>query len=395
MTTERLVDLTAPAARATDWLVTSGVQVVSADVRHHGGFVSWYDADLQSMPYVYSEITGYLATFMCACHARTGDPRTLASAAAAGDWLLRTAHPETGGFRCLWPLTPSRFDYKVDQIYTFDTGVIVSGLVNLYLAGGETRYLDAAVTAADWLLRVMRKDDGLFLPVYDIARGAPAPESTNEWSLCAGAYHTKVALGLLNLFTVTGTTAHRDAAVAACDAALALQQPDGRFVTFPPDGGTNCHPHAYAAEGLWVVGRLLERDDFLDASARATAWLLAMQSADGMIPRHWHDGQPVYHERVDVLCQTLRLAAIHLADGRIADTPALRERLDLLVGHILASQMTRSDPRVDGGFAFGRLSNGTPMPHVNVWVTAFAAQALAAYDDVCAGRPAFAPRFMV
>jgi hypothetical protein len=57
--------------------------------------------------------------------------------------------------------------------------------------------------------------------------------------------------------------------------------------------------------------------------------------------------------------------------------------------------MTSTDPRVDGGFAFGRLSNGTPMPHVNVWVTAFAAQALAAYDDLRAGRPAFAPRFMV
>ncbi len=395
MTTERLVDLTAPVARATDWLLTSGVQVVSADPRHRGGFVSWYDADTQSMPYVYSEITGYLVTFMCARHAGTGDPRTLASATAAGDWLLRTAHAETGGFRCLWPLTPSRFDYKVDQIYSFDTGVIISGLVNLHLACGDSRYLDAAGAAAEWLLRVSRKDDGLFQPVYDIARATPAPESANEWSLCAGAYHTKVALGLLNLFTVSGTTAYRDAAVAACDAALALQRPDGRFVTFPPDGGTNCHPHAYAAEGLWVVGRLLDRADFLDASAHATAWLLAIQSADGMIPRHWHDGQPVYHERVDVLCQTLRLAAIHLAEGRIADTPARRERLDLLAGHILANQMTSPDPRVEGGFAFGRLSNGTPMPHVNVWVTAFAAQALAAYDDLRAGRPPLSPRFMV
>ncbi len=395
MTTEGLVDLQVPVARATDWLLTSGVQVVGDDPRHHGGFASWYDTGTQSMPYVYSEITGYLVTSMCASHARTGDPRTLASATAAGDWLLRTAHPDTGGFRCLWPLTPSRFDYKIDQIYTFDTGVIVSGLVNLYRAGGDARHLAAARTAADWLLRVMQKRDGLFLPVYDIAAGTPPAESPAEWSLCAGAYHTKVALGLLNLFEVTGAAAYRDAAVAACDAALALQRPDGRFVTFPPDGGTNCHPHAYAAEGLWVVGRLLERDDFLAASARATDWLLAMQSADGMIPRHWHDGQPVYHERVDVLGQTLRLAAIHLAEGRIADSPALRRRLDLLAGHILANQMTSQDPRIDGGFAFGRLSDGTPMPHVNVWVTAFAAQALAAYDDLRTGRPAFAPRFMV
>ena len=128
------------------------------------------------MPYVFSEITGYLTTLMCAHYARTEDARVLESARGAAEWLLRTAHPETGGFRCLWPLAPSRFDYKFGQIYAFDTGVIVSGLVDVYRATGDDRYLAAAVRAGDWLLRDMRKPGGAFRPIYEIDTGS-TPES--------------------------------------------------------------------------------------------------------------------------------------------------------------------------------------------------------------------------
>jgi hypothetical protein len=386
--------LSAEAARAAEWLLASGVQVRSDDPRHNGGFVSWYDAESQSMPYVYSEITGYLTTLMCACYARTADARLLESATAAAEWLIRTAHPETGGFRCLWPLTPSRFDYKFSQIYSFDTGVIISGLVNLYRATRDERYRAAAVRAADWLLRDMRKASGAIAPVYHIESGT-TPESEAEWSLCSGAYHTKVALGFTTLFEVTGTDAYRDAAIEICDASLSFQQLDGRFVTFPAGGGTNCHPHAYAAEGLWVVGRALGRDDYLSASTRATTWLLGLQSPEGMIPRHWHDGQATYHERVDVLCQTLRLAVLHVADGRLPDEPALRAKLDRIVEHVRHNQIASGDVRTDGGFSFGRLSDGTRMPHVNVWVSAFAVQGLQLYDDLQQRRPSLDPRFMV
>lgn len=387
--------LTEAASRAADWLVGSGVQLRGGDDRHRGGFACWYDADTQSMPYVYAEITGYLVTLLCELAGRRRAPALLASARAAGDWLVRTADPDTGAFPCLWPLEASRFADKHDLIYTFDTGVIVNGLVHLHRATGEHRYLTAARRAADWLLRDMRRADGSFAPVYDRRTGT-RPTSDAEWSLCPGAYHTKVAIGLLNLARSTDDGALRAAAAGVCDHALGFQQPDGRFVTFPAEGGTNCHPHAYAAEGLWVAGRELGRDDYLHASARATAWLLAQQRADGMIPRHWHGGTPLYQERVDVLCQTLRLAAIHLAEGRLDDTPARRQALDRLVGLVLDSQQSSDDPRVDGGLSFGRLSDGSRVPHVNVWVSAFAVQALTMHEQVMAGADhGLAPLFLV
>lgn len=396
MTTSNLSPATIrqQVAKAAEWLLASGVQVQSANPLHNQGFVCWYDRETQTMPYVYSEITGYLTTLMCDLYDRSGDVRFLNSARGAGDWLSRTAHPATGGFRCLYPIESTRFDYKNNQVYIFDTGVIISGLVDVFGATHEARYLQTAVTAADWLIRDLQKPNGAFYPVYEIENGG-LPESDQEWSLCSGSYHTKVAIGLANLFDLTGNTKYRDAAIRACDYALGFQQADGRFISFPAEGGTNSHPHAYSAEGLWVVGSLLGRQDYLHASASATQWLLDWQSADGVIPRHFHNATPVYNERVDVLGQALRLAAIHIGEGRMKLTPELTAKLNQLVALILRNQAESNDNRVNGGFYFGRLSDGTIMPHVNVWVTAFAIQGLSAYAGLHDSNFIFKPIYMV
>lgn len=379
---------------AAEWLLNSGVQVQSENPLHHQGFACWYDREAQMMPYVYSEITGYLTTLMCALYAETQDKRFFDSARGAGDWLARTALPSNGGFRCLYPIESTRFDFKHSQIFTFDCGVIINGLMNLFRATGSASYLKAAVTAADWIIQDMQKPNGAFYPVYDVDKGELV-ESDQEWSLCSGSYHTKVAIGLVNLYGATKNLRYREAAEKACDFALTFQQPDGRFVSFPGEGGTNSHPHAYSAEGLWVVGSILGRRDYLDASARATQWLFDWQSPEGMIPRHFHNGEALYNERVDILAQSLRLAAIHIGEGRITFDQEFHTKLDNLTPLILRNQAESDDPRVSGGFYFGRLSDGSVMPHVNVWVTAFAIQALSLYSAVLNGDYRFDPFFMV
>lgn len=388
------MNLDAKLQAALDWLLHSGVQVQDENPFHNQGFACWYDRETQAMPYVYSEITGYLTTLMCALYDTTRDERCLASARGAGDWLVRTAQPENGSFRCLYPIQSTRFDYKYHQIFTFDTGVIINGLVDLFRATGAASYLAAAVTAADWIVRDVQKPNGAFYPVYNVDKGE-FTESNQEWSLCSGSYHTKVALGLINLYDITQNAKYRDAAVKACDFALTFQQPDGRFVSFPAEGGTNSHPHAYSAEGLWVVGSVLGRQDYLNASARATQWLFDWQSPDGVIPRHFHNGEALYNERVDILAQALRLAAVHIGEGRLTLTAEVEAKLDKLTTLIVRNQAESDDHRVNGGFYFGRLSDGSVMPHINVWVTAFAIQALSLDAAVQDGTYRFNPFFMV
>jgi hypothetical protein len=372
---------------ATAWILRAA-QVHSADPVLDGGFISWYDEDTQQPAYVYSEITGYMLTLLCSLWARTGNQIVRERAIRAGDWFLHTVHEPTGGFYCLFPLGTHRYDAKKNLIYTFDCGVILSGLVNLYRVSGDNRYLAAAVTLGDWLIHRMQKPSGGFLALYNPEQGS-YPEHNAEWSLCSGAYHTKVAIGLLNLFDVTQTEKYRRSAVAACDFALQFQQDDGRFITFPEEGGTNVHPHCYAAEGLWVAGTYLKRADYLAASARATAWVWSQQAASGLVPRHHHAGVNTYSERVDILCQAVRLAIIHRAEGRL---PAFQDsQLEPLVAIIMRNQSQSRDPMAHGAFYFGRQSNGEQTHHANTWVTQFAIQALQLYGDYTNGRYANQP----
>lgn len=380
------------------WLLRSGVQ------RPDGGFAAWYDAERGDHPYVYAEITGYATTVLCWWHARTGDDQCLVAAVAAGDWLVRS-QDAAGGFRCLVPLRATRFDVKQDLMFAFDTGVIVNGLTNLYRATGDGRYLAAAVRAADWLTDAAQLPGGGFRPVFDTRRGEFAP-TDDGWSSQPGGYHTKVAAGLANLAEVTGTRRYRQAAVRACAYALDHQDPDGRVVG--SDGGTHAHPHAYTAEGLWATGTLLELPTYVEASRRATAWLLGLQRDDATVPRFVRDGVPVYAHRMDVQAQALRLARIHrleepagsltdvLLDAqagthdrdRSQDDGDARERGDAPGAD--GADPHHGDPRVTGGWWFGQLADGQRVPHVNMWTTAFAVQAL----DLCDGAP-LDPRLLV
>jgi hypothetical protein len=389
-----LTSLANAARRGAAWLLASGIQFSDASAERAGGFPAWIDADSGEIPYVYAEISGYLVTYMCWQYARTGDERFLDSARRAADWLIDSPvyHAPTGAFRCLLPVTPSRFDYKREHLYAFDCGVILNGLVDLFRADGSAKYLDASTRVADWLTGASQRADGSFRPVFDLTTQQWI-ESNKEWSLSACGYHTKISLGLANLALVTKNARYADAAIAGCEFALRFQQPDGRFVTFPDLGGTNSHPHAYTAEGLWVVGHMLDRDDYLTASARATEWLFAQQSEEGYVPRHYHDGTPEYNERVDILSQALRLAELHRVDESIP--ASIEAGMARLVPVIMRNQCADANPAYDGAFFFGRLSNGTQMRHANVWVTAFATQALQLRHDRLTGGAPLKPSYMV
>ena len=246
------------ADKAISWLLDSGIQFNSQSPETDGGFASWYEQDTESSPYLYAEITGYMLTLLTWLNSRKQDVRLLKSAIRAADWLIEISHKASGGFPCLVPLRPNRFEHKRDYIYTFDCGIILSGLVNLHRATGIPRFLSAAVTVADWMLRDLLEDTGALKPIYNAATGDWI-YSDAEWSLCSGSYHTKVAIGLINLYDATKLPKYLNAATRICDFALAFQESNGRFVTFPESGGTNSHPHAYAAEGHFLDALICAR----------------------------------------------------------------------------------------------------------------------------------------
>jgi hypothetical protein len=384
-------DTTTRLELAEQWLLTSGARSTAADPQFSGGFASWFDSDTRSYPYLYPEITGYALTWLAASYRLRPQPKILAAGIAAADWLLRHQDRTSAGFPAVLPLKPSPFAEKQHSIYSFDAGVILNGLVHLFEATGSAEVLEAATECGEWLIGAARSRPG-FHPRLLAGQGFVADPT--QWSLSSGSYHTKVSLGLLHLAAATGDRKYEEAAVDGCDFALTFQEPGGRFRSFAA-GGTNCHPHLYSAEGLWVAGRYLDRPDYLAASAVATVWQFGVRSPSGEVARHWHNGTANYHERVDVIAQTLRLGVIHRAEGTIAESIISAADLSGVADRLWAAQRLDSDPAIRGGFSFGSLSDGTPAPHVNVWVTLFATQALRLFEDYRNDRWTMQPFDMV
>jgi hypothetical protein len=375
---------------ALRWVVSSGIQIRAQDGQVDGGFAAWYDLENQTYPFVYSEITGYMLTLLCAVEAlhANSTPTLTGMARLAGDWLLRAVWNQANGFACLRPLDNRTTHNRQALSYAFDNGVIINGLCNLYRRTGLLRYLDAAVSTADWLVCAAQRADGLFEPVFDAARGVFISQG-DTWSQFPGSYQAKIAIGLLNLFDLTHQERLVDAAERVCTAAVNFQTSDGRLATFPDAERTNCHAMAYAAEGLWSAGTYLGRQDYLCYSLSAVKWLLDNQSSSGQVARHFHHNRPYFVDRFDITAQALRLALLLRTDGRL---DAYDDRVDRLCTLLVGGQLSDRDPAADGAFVFGRASDGRVLRHANTWVTAFAIQAIRLYadrDTPACGLPSF------
>ena len=122
------------------------------------------------------------------------------------------------------------------------------------------------------------------------------------------------------------------------------------------------HPFLYFLEGL------LPRATEPHCAA-------ALRSGIPIAAAHLRNLAPEF-ERSDAYAQLLRVRLYaNLAGVVPLDREAARFEAQTLAGF----QSSDTDPRVDGGFTFGRL-HGCCIPHVNPVSTAFALQALALWD---------------
>lgn len=190
-----------------------------------------------------------------------------------------------------------------------------------------------------------------------------------HWSACPGCYQLKSALAWHELFEVTGESTFQNAYESALQAAL---ENDRDFLPGHPDEQRvmdRLHPYSYFLEGLLPV---LERPEC------AAAFRDGVHGAG----RYLREIAPIF-ARSDVYAQLLRVRLLGEALGVLAlDEWAATQEAE----QVASFQIASGDPRVDGGFLFGR-KHGEAMPFVNPVSTAFCVQALAMWDARKAGQP--------
>ncbi|MDA1208525.1 MAG: terpene cyclase/mutase family protein [bacterium] len=353
-----------PVKAIAEWMAHSEIQ--SPD----GGVYAWYDAEKNEHSYLYSEITGYAITTFLYLYKLYGDEQYLRQAEKAADWLMQKAMSECGGVKTRYFIDDKAVDehtsFSGGNVFSFDTAMVLDGFTNLYKATHNERYLTEARKMADFLVNTMQKPDGSFMAIYNEKTGE-VPNSTKKWSTQSGSFHAKNAIGLTNMYELTGDEQYKDSAIRACDYALTKQDGSGRFVTDDASLCTHLHPHCYAIEGLSYAGSVFGKQEFIEAARKATEWALAHVDQNGINEVYYPaTGQFSNFQRSDVIAQVLRMGLLYSND----------EKLKQLKDILLRYQSNADNGSEKGGIAYSKTHE-----HVNFWATAFALQALALYQN--------------
>lgn len=370
---KRKADVQEVIKSAKNWLLNSGIQNLDRNSSAYGSFNAWYDELNQTHSFAFSEITGYSISALLYLNSLSPDSVLLDRARLAADWLLSTAwDSKYGGLQCRYDHSRGTFN---NRVCSFDAGMCLTGLANLYRETRDDKYLEGAIKLGDWLVQRMQREDGSFYVRIDTRTGALTDDPT-KWSTQSGSYHAKISIGLLNLFDLTKNSVYKKSAVKICDWSLKLQTPSGRFITNRLLGDTHLHPHCYSAEGLLCAGLVLGNERYIESAAAALRWIVPHILPTGGVPRVYWSGHFSRRESVDILSQTIRLWCLLSRVCRIVEEDAALERA---VNRLCNFKSTSNDKQSRGGFLYGYTDEMHFVRHVSSWGTMFAIQALSMY----------------
>jgi hypothetical protein len=337
-------------SRAGQWLARSGIQESS------GGVSRYYRADLQRNNPVSTEITGYAVGAFVYLHALTRDAIYMDAALRAARFLSRTA----------WDAVRKTMPFELDPpafAYFFDCGIALRGLLSAYRVTGENEFAEVAAALGESMAADFAAAGGGFHAILSLPGKLPVPPDASRWSASPGCYQLKSAMALHDLAEMAGDPRFSQIYDRAVEYSL------GNYREFLPG----------SADPLKVMDRLHAFLYFLEGLLpRAAESRCAAAIRDGLarVARSLREIAPRF-ERADVYAQLLRMRLY--ADWAGA-APLDREAAQFEAAQLAGFQAVSADPRICGGFYFGRKA-GEMLPFVSPVSTAFALQALALWEQ--------------
>ena len=338
--------------RAGQWFLRSGIQ------EPEGGVARYHFIAERRNARVSTEITGYTVSALLELHQRTADDAYLDAAVRAGDLLCQAWNPACQAMPFEWSPTGQLPEH---HSYFFDNGIIVRALVRLWRATSNQRYLDIAVLCGESMSRDFVAAEDIH-PILVLPEKQPLPRDP-RWSRSSDCYQLKSALGWLDLAAATGNQLFEADFETALDRALATHS---SFLENEPDRQRRMdrlHAYSYFLEALLSRSeRSAVRQALAEGIERTAATLRDIRRE---------------FERSDVNAQLLR---VRLWADALRAVPLNAAQAAEEAAWAAAHQMNSAEPRLDGGFNFGR-RHGAPSDYSNPVSTAFCLQALALWDD--------------
>ena len=176
--------------------------------------------------------------------------------------------------------------YENDHINVSAIVEALDGLLVLGEVSGQTRYAEAAVAAARWVVRkAYRPEDGSFRAVYDPdARRFAPPRRLADGRAFDGSPLLDDGVWV-KVHRLTGERDFLDVAVCVAERLLADEDPPGNWAKFPPNDPVTrtCHPRTayWCGRPLWMVAQTTGDERFLACARRSASWYVQAMRLDG------------------------------------------------------------------------------------------------------------------
>lgn len=344
--------------RAADWLVDCAqIRIATApfdDPQHypHHSYIGAMRTEYDTRTARWSINgpvfhTGQAVRSLLVAYRRTGDTRYLDGALLGGEFLLgqridEPGHPQRGLLLSL--------EQNDDEINLQVTLEAISGLLDLFEAFGDERYLELATTSVDIMLRdAWLPDERLILDHYSLRQRAFIHDPDND--LPGRAMLDDAVLSRLT--DLTGIPRYREVFLQMADRILEVEGPAGTWLVFPPwrpaEGRIHNRKSWWWGWPFLAAHASSGSDRYLAAALRAGDWYRRTQNLDGGL--YYSPGPDGTHNSFGVCSSVSAVAAILWADLYAATgDPAWLPPIGLAIGWLLAAQFAPEvdDPNLPG-----------------------------------------------
>jgi hypothetical protein len=308
-----------------------------------GGFSAGYSFAHGWLP-AYPETTGYIIPTLWDAFALRGNEQFRKAAIDAADWEIAIQLP-SGATRAGYEGDPDGFWRQGPVPAAFNTGQVMQGWNRTFIETGDSKYLDAARRAADFLADCV-DERGVFVKGL-----SPGPLSRTR------AYYARAAYGLAWTGMLTDHRPYLDVARRHLDWVVQQQRPNGwvsyaSFVARSADDDALTHPLAYVAEGLLETGLLLKEARYIDASRRVAVTTMHVCEKRGLFLPATLTRRLTSGDRYSCLPGNAQFACLWLRHGMMNDDLPMVNTGLKMVDWLKGLQSLRNEnPGIRGGIA--------------------------------------------
>lgn len=349
--------------------MSSGLVETNPNNENFGGVHSFYDEKKKEYGFLYPEITGYFSSTLRFLHSVDTNQQYIVLSKNSSDWLMKIEQKFGGIIQGI-----NKNNSTEKFVYSFDTGVCATGILDCYQLSNEEKYLKFAKKLTNWISDEALQDDNVLRALKDLNLNNFIEEK-KLWYKQSGCFHLKTAIPFLKLYEITKDKSALSIGKKILQQYDLYKNHDGSISLHVNSSTIHLHSLCYALEGL-LYGYFVTKDKtYLENCGRALNWCKSKIEKDGGI-HLWVNSS---YQQVKTSYHVAQLIRLMILYDKAMKKEIFRDTVESLFKFLLNLQNSTNSKKTQGGFYeefYKSLFGWKKRYRITSWASFFALQAI-------------------